>query len=399
MAPRDHALLSPSAAGRWLLCPASVALTAGMPEETSPYTLRGTAAHAAAESVITGRPSYQAPAGVESVSFEELKEEVQQYTDFVRSETRGDFRLIEQRLEASWLSPECFGTADAVILHPDEIHVIDLKTGRGVPVTAKDNPQLAIYARSVLETFSGMFDDLNSIKMTIVQPPLNHVETWQITPEELIKFTDGMKEAAAECLKELAERSKKDARLDCLKFNPGTAQCRFCRARHECRALASYCLTAAGLPALTVCDPKIDNVQLSKIMSKIPAIELWIAAIKERAEVELSEGHIVPGYKLVQGRAGNRTWRDPAAAASLLESCGLSKDQIYAKKLVSPAQADKLIKKSGKMTDEQAAAYSDMIIKPAGSPVIAEESDPRPAYRGGLTADDYPDESKGGAKD
>lgn len=390
MAPRDHALLSPSAAGRWLLCPASVALTAYMPEETSPYTLRGTAAHAAAESVITGRP-YKAPAGAENIPFDELKSDVWSYVEFVRKETRGDFRLIEQRLEASWLATECFGTADAVILHPDEIHVVDLKTGRGVPVTAKDNPQLAIYARSVMETFAGMFEDLSVIKMTIVQPPLNHIETWQITPEELIKITDDMKDAAAECVKELQEK--------CLKFNPGTAQCRFCRARHECRALASYCLTAAGLPALTVCDPKIDNVQLAKIMQKIPAIELWIDAIKERAGLELSEGRVVPGYKLVQGRAGNRTWRDPAAAASLLESCGLSKDQIYAKKLVSPAQADKLIKKSGKLTDEQAAAYSDMIIKPAGAPVIAEESDPRPAYRGGLTADDYPDESKGGAKD
>lgn len=399
MAPRDHALLSPSAAGRWLLCPASVALTAYMPEETSPYALRGTAAHAAAESVITGRPYYKAPAGAEDVPFDELKSDVWPYVEFVRKETRGNFRLIEQRLEASWLSPECFGTADAVILHPNEIHVIDLKTGRGVPVKAKDNPQLAIYARSVMETFAGMFEDLSVIKMTIVQPPLNHIETWQITPEELIKITDDMKPAAAECLKELAEMSKKDARLECLKFNPGTAQCRFCRARHTCAALANHCLTAAGLPALTVCDPKIDNVQLAKIMQKLPAIELWIAAIKERAGIELSEGRVVPGYKLVQGRAGNRTWRDPAAAASLLESCGLSKDQIYAKKLVSPAQADKLIKKSGKLTDEQAAAYSDMIIKPAGAPVIAEESDPRPAYRGGLTADDYPDESKGGKKD
>lgn len=396
MTPRDHALLSPSAAGRWLLCPASVALTAYMPEETSPYALRGTAAHAAAESVITGRP-YQSPDGAESFGFEELKNEVEPYTDFVRKETRGDFRLIEQRLEASWLAAECYGTADAVILHPDEIHVIDLKTGRGIPVKAKDNPQLAIYARSVLETFSGMFEDLNSVKMTIVQPPLSHIETWQITPDELIKITDEMKPAAAECLKELQEMNRKDTRLECLKFNPGVSQCRFCRARHECRALASYCLTAAGLPALTVCDPKIDNVQLAKIMQKIPAIELWIAAIKERAGLELSEGRVVPGYKLVQGRAGNRTWRDPAAAASLLESCGLSKDQIYAKKLVSPAQADKLLKKS-KMTDEQAAAYSDMIIKPAGAPVIAEDSDPRPAYRGGLTADDYPDESKGGNK-
>lgn len=397
MAPRDHALLSPSAAGRWLLCPASVALTAYMPEETSPYALRGTAAHAAAESVITGRP-YQAPAGAESVSFEELKEEVQQYTEFVRSETRGDFRLIEQRLEASWLAAECYGTADAVILHPDEIHVIDLKTGRGVQVKAKDNPQLAIYARSVLETFSGMFEDLNSVKMTIVQPPLNHIETWQITPEELIKITDEMKPAAAECLKELAEMSKKNTRLECLKFNPGTAQCRFCRARHTCAALASYCLTAVGLPALTVCDPKIDNVQLAKIIQKIPAIELWIDAIKERAGLELSEGRVVPGYKLVQGRAGNRAWKDAAAVLPFLESLGLTAEQLFIKKLVSPAQADKLLKKS-KMTDEQAAAYSDMIIKPAGAPVIAEESDPRPAYRGGLTADDYPDESKGGAKD
>lgn len=398
MAPRDHALLSPSAAGRWLLCPASVAMTAYMPEETSPYALWGTAAHAAAESVITGRP-YKAPAGAESVSFEELKEEVQQYIDFVKVETRGDFCMIEQRLEAPWLSAECFGTADAVILHPDEIHVVDLKTGRVVPVTAKDNPQLAIYARSVLETFSGMFNDLNSVKMTIVQPPLNLVDTWQITPEELIKITDDMKPAAAECVKELQEMSRKDARLDCLKFNPGTAQCRFCRARHTCAALARHCLTVAGVNALYVCDPKIDNVQLAKIMWEIPMIEYWISAIQERAETELSEGRVVPGYKLVQGRAGNRTWKDPAAAASLLESCGLSKDQIYAKKLVSPAQADKLLKKSGKMTDKQAAAYSGMIIKPAGAPVIAEDSDPRPAYRGGLTADDYPDESKGGKKD
>ena len=396
MAPRDHALLSPSAAGRWLLCPASVALTAYMPEETSPYTLRGTAAHAAAESVITGRP-YKSPAGAESLSLDDLKTEVEPYADFVRSETRGDFRLIEQRLEASWLSAESFGTADAVILHPDEIHVVDLKTGRGVPVKAKDNPQLAIYARSVMETFAGMFEDLSVIKMTIVQPPLNHIETWQITPEELIKITDEMKDAAAECVKELADMSTAESHPERLKFNPGVSQCRFCRARHTCAALASYSLTAAGLPALTVCDPKIDNVQLAKIMQKIPAIELWIAAIKERAGLELSEGRVVPGYKLVQGRAGNRAWKDADAAASLLESCGLSKDQIYAKKLVSPAQADKLIKKSGKLTDEQAAAYSDMIIKPAGAPVIAEESDPRPAYRGGLTADDYPDE--GGKKD
>lgn len=399
MAPRDHALLSPSAAGRWLLCPASVALTAYMPEETSPYALRGTAAHAAAESVITGRPYYKAPAGAEDVPFDELKSDVWPYVEFVRKETRGDFRLIEQCLEASWLSPECFGTADAVILHPDEIHVVDLKTGQGVPVKAKDNPQLAIYARSVMETFAGMFEDLSAIKMTIVQPPLKHIETWQITPQELIKITDEMKPAAAECVKELADMSTAEPHPERLKFNPGVSQCRFCRARHTCAALASYCLTAAGLPALTVCDPKIDNVQLAKIMQKIPAIELWISAIKERAGLELSEGRVVPGYKLVQGRAGNRTWRDPAAAASLLESCGLSKDQIYAKKLVSPAQADKLIKKSGKLTDEQAAAYSDMIIKPAGAPVIAEDSDPRPAYRGGLTADDYPDESKGGNKD
>lgn len=398
MSPRDHALLSPSAAGRWLKCQASVALTAGMPEETSPYALHGTAAHAAAESVLTGRP-YKAPAGAESLSLEDLTTEVEPYTDFVKRETRGDFRLIEQRLEASWLSAECFGTADAVILHPDEIHVVDLKTGQGVPVKAKDNPQLAIYARSVMETFAGMFEDLSVIKMTIVQPPLDHIETWQITPEELTKITDSMKDAAAECVKDLADMSTAEPHPERLKFNPGVSQCRFCRARHTCAALANHCLTAAGLPALTVCDPKIDNVQLAKIIQKIPTIEMWITAIKERAELELSEGRVVPGYKLVQGRAGNRTWRDPAAAASLLESCGLSKDQIYAKKLVSPAQADKLVKKSGKMTDEQAAAYSDMIIKPAGAPVIAEESDPRPAYRGGLTADDYPDESKGGKKD
>lgn len=392
MAPRDHALLSPSAASRWLKCPASVALTAGMPEEPSPYALHGTAAHAAAESVLTGRP-YQAPEGAESLSLDDLNTEVEPYTDFVRKETRGDFRLIEQRLEASWLSAECFGTADAVILHPDEIHVIDLKTGRGVPVKAKDNSQLAIYARSVMETFAGMFEDLSVIKMTIVQPPLNQVDTWQITPEELIKITDEMKDAAAECVKELADMSTAEPHPERLKFNPGAAQCRFCRARHTCAALASYSLTAAGLPALTVCDPKIDTVQLARIMKNIPAVEIWISAMKERAEAELSAGHVVPGFKLVQGRAGNRAWKDAAAVLPFLKSLGLTAEQLFIKKLVSPAQADKLLKKS-KMTDEQAAAYKQMIIRPEGAPVIVEDSDPRPAVKSQLTADDYPDESK-----
>ena len=161
MAPRDHAILSPSAAERWCKCPASVAMCLDLPDESSPFALEGSVAHAVAESVLTGR-AYKAPAGGEKIDPAPFYDQVKPYTEFVELRSVRDktplppfpVRLIEQRLDASWLAPGCFGTSDAVIIANACIPIVDLKFGPGVRVSARNNLQLAIYARSTLEMFA-----------------------------------------------------------------------------------------------------------------------------------------------------------------------------------------------------------------------------------------------------
>ena len=155
MAPKAHALLSPSAAARWLKCPASVAMTASMPEETRPYALEGSIAHAVAESILTGEP-YKAPEGAEGMTPDvgALAEEVKSYTDYVLQAADGAAAFaVEHHLDCSWLAPECFGTSDAVIVQEGTLEIVDLKTGRGVWVKAVGNLQLLIYARAAAEEF------------------------------------------------------------------------------------------------------------------------------------------------------------------------------------------------------------------------------------------------------
>ena len=376
MAPRDHAILSPSAASRWCQCPASVAMCLDLPDESSPFALEGSVAHAVAESVLTGRP-YKAPAGGEKIDPAPFYDQVKPYTDFVELRSVRDktplppfpVRLIEQRLDASWLAPGCFGTSDAVIIANACIHIVDLKFGAGVKVSAKNNLQLAIYARSALEMFGPAMECPEKIFMHIVQPRLHHEDSWAVDVPDLIRITDALKAPAAEALREI------DAHPEELKFRPGAEQCRFCAARHSCTALAKYALSAAGVD-MNFTDVNIDSEHLGELLEKIPAIEIWIKAIKDRAYSELSSGGSVP--KFTEG---------------LLRSFGLSDDQIYTKKIISPAQADKLYKAKA-LTPEQSLQLNNQVTRPEGALIVVPESDERAAAAPGLSAADYPDESK-----
>ena len=375
MAPKAHALLSPSAAARWLKCPASVAMTASMPEETSPYALEGSIAHAVAESVLTGEP-YKAP------DFDEIAAEVKPYTDYVMQAADGAAAFaVEHHLECSWLAPECFGTSDALIVQDGALEIVDLKTGRGVWVKAIGNLQLLIYARAAAEEFKAY--GIGRVRMTIVQPPLNWLETWTIGIDDLYRLTDAMKPAAAEALRELHDGTG-------LRFLPGKDQCRFCQYRHACRSLANYAIeTAAGNRDAEALTP----AEIADCLSRLPAIEAWIKALRERAQGDLVEGRTIPGYKLVHGRS-MRKWADEAETEKAMKAAGLTDAQIFVKKLVSPAQCDKLCRT---LTDEQAASIKSGIIRTEGALTLAEDADRREAASAsGLTAGDYPDESKGG---
>lgn len=203
-APSTHSVLSPSSASRWCKCPASIAMSMGLKEESSSFALEGSCAHAVAESMLTGE-AFKAPEGAEDVNPDDFREEVRPYVDFVNGlkETYKDATvMIEQRLDISSITGEAgaFGTSDAVVVADTDLYVIDLKFGKGVEVEADHNHQLAIYAAAALEQFK-FLGEVKTAHMVIVQPRLNHQSTWSVSVATLMSFIADIREAAKEAIR------------------------------------------------------------------------------------------------------------------------------------------------------------------------------------------------------
>ena len=392
MAPSGHALLAPSAAHRWLECPASVPFGLQFPDgETSVYAEEGTLAHAAAECILRDDK-----AGLDSVkrkilagNFDpEIPEKVRKYTDYVtalRDSVHGEL-FVEQRLALTAITGEegARGTSDAVILAPGELYVVDLKYGQGDKIDAPENPQLLIYAAAAYQAFS--FADIERVTVAIVQPRLDHVSEWTLDLSDLLARADDVRKKAAVALAML------DAPEESWQFCPGLKTCKYCRARGACRALAETCLSTAGMEILENSKtPGLVAAEIGRILTQLPMIEKWADTMRETALSELMSGRDVPGWKLVSGREGNRKWADEKAAEKLLTGWKVPPADRYVKKVISPTGAEKL-QKSGKITPEQWAELLPMITREAAKPALAPADDTRPAYRS-TSAEDYPDET------
>ena len=387
-----HALLSPSGAHRWLVCPASVPLTADMPDEESDYALEGTLAHAWAEALLKGtvKTEDDPPFSAEELALckekkfdlSDMRDHVNFYTDLVRN-IGGDL-FVEHHLDIAAITGEegAEGTSDAVVIKDTTLYVIDLKYGRE-KVETVDNPQLAIYGRAALNSFF-MIQDITDVHMIIVQPRLNSVSEWELSAEALIDLTDKYGEQAKICLN-LVKRKTIKAEL----YHPSVKGCRWCKARTTCRALANFALTAAGVDILKARGPLLDKAELGSCLDKLDLIEQWASALKETALSMIVAGDEIPGWKAITGREGNRKWGDEAAAEASLIEFKVAADDMYTKKLISPTQAAKLIKKK-KLTQEQFDKLS--IVREPGKPTLVPASDPRPSFRE-MSAADYPDET------
>lgn len=389
-----HALLSPSSAARWMRCPASVVVTRDMPEDSSPYAIEGTCAHRLAELLLNGADGFPADEAAKVIAAgvdpDSLVEPVRVYVDYVRS--LGSEIVTEVSLDISLITkePEARGTSDAVVFSEGVLHVCDLKYGKGEPVSADGNPQLAIYAGAALAAFD-FLGEIREVCMHIVQPRLNSISVWRVSVDELMAFLADVTRAGAQCLRLLDEFPDPDA-VPAEQFNPGAKACRFCRHRGKCAALAKYALSVAGLDLPAPLKASLDVQQLAYILDRIGLIKSWMGEVEAAAHAALMEGREVPGYKLVEGRAGSRKWTDESKAEKLLKAWKVPADFRYVKSLISPTQAEKLLKLKT-LTDEQWAELCGYVSREPGKPTVVPASDKRPAISCRPAAEDFPDES------
>lgn len=376
-------------------CPGSVVLEASSADNSSKFADEGTAAHELAAMALDNGNDAAAYLGrvikVGERQFtvdDEMAGHVQTYIDTVRAfaEPSEMQILVEQRVEYSDQIgvPESFGTSDAVVLAGEELQVHDLKYGKGVKVDAEENEQLMLYALGALNEF-GMVADFERVRMVIHQPRLNHVSEWTCTTLELAAFAGRARECAAKVMDVI--HFAKSEPLPPRAFNPGEKQCRFCKAKATCPALAQTVVDEfTALPEEEIKTVEADV--LAAGMAQVDLIESWCKAVRAEAERRLLAGQDVPGFKLVEGRRGARRWANEKDVEAALKAMRLKHEQMYDYSLISPTTAEKL-HKSEVLGPRQWATLQELITQADGKPSVAPASDKRPALQVTPVADEF----------
>ena len=359
---RAHALLSASSAHRWLACPPSAVAAEAYPRQTSEFAQEGTRAHEVAERMVRARlRGYKA--SVAEDADQEMVDCAQGYRDYILEQIQSDDALVllEQRVDFSPWVPDGYGTADCIIIQGSTLDVIDYKYGKGVAVSAVDNPQELCYGLGALNEY-GFAYDVERVRLHIYQPRINNISTHELTAAELLAWGDKIKPVA-----EQAAKGKG-------KYSAG-AHCRFCPHAGRCRALAKTCTEYVETHGLRVAVPVMAPHEVADALAMEPLVTLWLRRVKDQALTTLLDGGEVPGYKVVEGKPGNRKWTDELQVMSALDAAGYAPGEYTETKLLSPAGMDKALGK------KRAAELLDGLTERApGAPTVVPESDKRPVY-------------------
>ena len=373
--PNAHALLSPSAAHRWIHCTPSVRLEEGVRDEGSDFAAEGTLAHAIASRKILetlGRPHDEQDREIGELRERYYSEEMEGYTDTYRSIVLEKFNeaktrskdaqlLVEVRLDFGAFLPDAFGTADAVIIADDLMEVIDFKYGKGVKVDADHNPQMMIYALGALDEF--LLDyDIKRVRMTIVQPRIDNLSECGMMVGELTAWrTVTLKPAAEKAFAGVGDQV------------PGE-WCQFCKVRATCSAIAEK--------ARQICNEDfrearlISDEDIPGLLPLVAVLKGWLEDFASHALQRALDGATIKGYKLVEGKS-NRQITDQDALLGALLVKGYQRDDLLKKpELKAIGELEKLVGKKA-----FAEIGKPWLVKPQGKPTLVEESDKRPVWK------------------
>lgn len=362
--PELHALISPSSAHRWMECTPSVRMGFEFESKSSVAAQEGTAAHEKCEWKLRKFNGEDVgPYPVSDYDSEEMEICTDGYEAFVREmlheavkEHGGTYLYVEQQVHFDNWIPEGFGTADAVLVSDDFIHVIDFKYGKGVLVDANDNPQMKIYALGVIQEYGNDYD-FKTVKMSIYQPRLNNVSTFEMSVEDLLEWAENTVKPIAK----LAYEGKGE-------LKPGE-HCRFCLAAPKCRARAD---AFSGIEKFSVLKPNLlSDEEINELLPKLAPVISWANSVIEYAEKEAIAGKQWAGFKLVEGRSIRR-YTDESKVVEACEKAGYT--DIYKKSLLSITDMEKLMGKKA-----FAETLGDLIVKPTGKLSLVPESDKRMA--------------------
>ena len=407
--PDVHALLSASSSKQWLHCPPSVRLQEGFPNESSVYAEEGTFAHEVCEYKVR-KYLHERVKRPQSEEFytEEIDQITDVYAEFVISIIEQMKRngieplvLVEERVDYSHIAPSGFGTADMLIIGKDEngkglLHICDFKTGQGVYVDADHNSQMMLYALGGLAAY-GYIYEIEIVRMSIIQPRLDNISTFECSREELEEWGESIKPIA-----KLAFEGKGEQ-------HPGD-WCRFCRAKPVCRACADEALALcreefldldagafserneteeSDLTAPYQADTDtpvfkqpglIPLTELAAILPMLNRISSWIEAVFAYVSAEaINHAVPVPGYKVVEGRS-KRIFTDPKAVVDVAVQNGYT--DLYKQQLISLTEFEKMMGKK-----RFAELLGEFVAKPPGKLALVPENDPRPPVDLGSTPD------------
>jgi hypothetical protein len=424
-----HSYWSASKFESLMLCPGKIVLEDGAPDNTNAYAAEGTAAHQVLTwaleqdrpaSAYIGRRIYLDSRGKvcerdceAAFTFEvtaDMAEHVQTCIDYCL-DLKGDDGVLFADIRVNYskyldvAENTAWGTADVIIARGDEIIVVDFKYGRGVEVDAEGNPQMSLYGLGALQAYQGLVSDFTRVRMAISQPRVKTAPSeWDCTVDALEAWGRGRaRSAVGTCQTAIQygrEKRAGEPKWEDLFLIPAEKACKFCKAKATCPALRAEVAQTVGISAASVdefMDLAIDQPSsaseetwLSACLDKVDLIEDWCKAIRAEAERRLFAGQNVPGYKLVQGKKGNRQWADAKVAEETLKAMRVKPEDMYDFKLISPTSAEKLAK-AGTLGPRRWPKVQALITQSEGKPHVAPASDPRQALVVTPVVDDFSD--------